>query len=127
MHKKTIAIVDDDQLFHWIVKKYLGSMEINDNVLSFFNGDEAYNYLGRTASEIPDIIMLDLNMPIADGWMFLDAFDKIKNDLEKSVKIFIVTSSIDEEDRNRAREYEDVADFISKPITQQILQNKLLA
>ncbi len=75
-------------------------------------------------SAIPDVILLDINMPILDGWQFLDGIITIK--VIKKITIFIVTSSIDPRDKEKAKSYSNVKNFVVKPITQDKL-NDLMA
>nr|WP_321222116.1 response regulator [uncultured Psychroserpens sp.] len=64
---------------------------------------------------LPDIILLDINMPIMDGWQFLDEFVKIES--HKLITIYIVSSSIDPQDIKRAKKYQNISNYIVKPIT----------
>lgn len=77
------------------------------------------NFFAKNIDEnkLPDIIFLDINMPIVDGWDFLEEFDKIKNSLPKTINIYMVSSSINAFDRVRAESQKLVNGYISKPIT----------
>lgn len=97
-----------------------------NGLLIYSNGKEAIEAIKpmiASGVKLPDIIFLDLNMPIMDGWQFLDEFTKIP--LEQEVTIYIVTSSIDPADRKRAGKYEKVSNFIVKPIEVDHLQEIL--
>ncbi|WP_316928100.1 response regulator [Gillisia marina] len=92
----------------------------------FHNGEEALINLKsiiKAEEKLPDIILLDLNMPIMDGWQFLDEFTKIKT--EKKITIYIITSSVDPMDIEKAKEYNNVNNYIVKPITLEALQDIL--
>jgi CheY-like chemotaxis protein len=112
---KKILIVDDDSIFIFLLKRVL-----SNNVEFVFqkeNGLEAINFIKEQSvkkEELPDIILLDLNMPILDGWQFLDHFETIKSQLDKNIQIFIVSSSISPTDILRAKENKNVIDFIIK-------------
>jgi CheY-like chemotaxis protein len=66
---------------------------------------------------LPDVILLDINMPIMDGWDFLEWFKEFKENLVKAIPIFMVSSSIDWRDIEKAKSYEEVIDYMSKPLT----------
>lgn len=66
--------------------------------------------------DIPQIIFLDLNMPVMDGWEFLNEFSKIKNQIRKKIDLYVVSSSIDSRDIERAKSIDIVSDYLTKPI-----------
>mgnify|MGYP002784718867 FL=1 len=91
-------------------------------VLQFSNGEEALRYLLEHAAEeekLPDILLLDINMPHVDGWMFLNDYATFKNSLHKDIQIYMVSSSIDPSDINRAKSNQSVKDYIIKPISRE--------
>ncbi|KJD33496.1 transcriptional regulator [Tamlana nanhaiensis] len=127
MKKIDIAcIIDDDPIFVYGVKKLMKFANFCESFMIFNNGEEAINNLkpileSESSKDMPDIILLDLNMPIMDGWQFLDEFTKI--DAHKQITIYIVSSSIDPQDKNKLKNYETVSKFIIKPITVELLEN----
>lgn len=121
--KKAVALVDDEEVFHWIVKKNIEHAKINCELLSFYNGQEILDHLKDPSLQRPDIILLDLNMPVLGGWQFLEEYAEECVSLD--IVIYIVTSSIDPEDLNRAKKIPCVKDFISKPLTSEILEKLL--
>ncbi|MET3125353.1 CheY-like chemotaxis protein [Arcicella rosea] len=118
MKKIDIAcIIDDDPIFVFGTKRLMQLANFCNGFLVFKNGKEAYDNLKTSiiaGEKLPDLILLDLNMPIWDGWQFLDEFIQIP--IENAVTIFIVTSSIDPEDIKRAKSYEIVSNYLVKPI-----------
>lgn len=112
------CVIDDDPIYIFGIRKILEIANICESILIFHNGKEAYDKLSaiiKNGENIPDLILLDLNMPIWDGWRFLDEFIKIP--IEKVITIFVVSSSIDPEDIEKAKTYEAVSNYVVKPIT----------
>lgn len=119
--KKTeiICIIDDDPIYVYAIKWLLEDNELCKDIIEFNNGKKAIEYFQNTNAPdciIPDIIILDINMPVMDGWQFLDEFIPIKAQIEKEIKIFMISSSIDSTDIDKAKEYKDLTDYILKPI-----------
>jgi len=97
--------------------------QFSKEVVTFSNGSEAISHLKKVLKEnlrLPDIILLDLNMPVMDGWQFLDEFKNIN--FGKKITVYIVSSSIDPHDHVRAKEYTSVSSFLVKPITRVELE-----
>ena len=119
-----ICIIDDDPIFVFAVQKLIESESYGDKFLIFNDGLEAIEGLSKIISndseDIPDVILLDINMPVMDGWQFLDEFTQIQ--VPKKVVVFIVSSSIDPADHNKAQEYSMVSNFIVKPINKSNLE-----
>ncbi len=117
------CIIDDDPIFSYGVQKIMEHEKFCFSFLIYKDGKEALDGLLeilRDKKKVPDLILLDLNMPIMDGWQFLDEFIKI--DPPKEISIFIVSSSIDPADHEKARSYDIVGDFIVKPVTIKDIQ-----
>lgn len=114
------CVIDDDQIYTFTVKRIIDNSQIANKTLFFPNGQLALDffneYLHQT-QHLPDLILLDINMPVLDGWQFMDAFVKLIPHIDKKITVYIVSSSIDEADFQKAKTYEQVSDFIVKPIT----------
>lgn len=115
------CIIDDDKIYVNLVKKIIEIKKLSKNLLIFKNGKEALDYFkpifeNLTEDSLPDIIFLDLNMPVMDGWEFLGEFVKIKNNFNKKIVLYVVSSSIDPRDLDRAKSFELVTDYLIKPI-----------
>lgn len=121
-HAPIVALVDDDYIFQLTASRLLKAADATANVLQFPNGEEALRYLNDNATEdskLPDILLLDINMPHVDGWMFLNDYALLKAKLSKKIKIYMVSSSIDPVDMNRAKSNQSVEDYIIKPISRE--------
>ncbi len=115
------CIIDDDKIYVNLVKKIIEIKKLSNNLLIFKNGMEALDHFklileNATEERLPDIIFLDINMPVMDGWEFLNEFIKIKNNFEKKITLYVVSSSIDPRDLERAKSINLVTDYLIKPI-----------
>ena len=117
-----VALVDDDKIFQLTASKTIRALNLSDNILQFENGEVALKYLVENASKnevLPDYIFLDINMPYVDGWMFLQDYPGMKVNLGKEISIFMISSSIDPGDINRARSIPDVQEYVLKPVSRE--------
>lgn len=123
MKNKKICIVDDEEIIQFIVTTILQNLGDGISVLSYKNGEEALQALKKMDKvELPDIILLDINMPVMGGWQFLDEFAKIKPKYDKRVAIYILSSSTAPGDKIRSKVYKDIRGYINKPIEADMLK-----
>lgn len=118
------CIIDDDPIFVYGTKKVMKEVDFCSDVIVYNNGQDAINGLRNLVEEkkeLPSLIFLDLNMPVMDGWEFLDDFITIPNNNIEKVHVYVISSSIDANDFIRARNYEIVNNYILKPITPEDL------
>lgn len=127
MKKIEIAcIIDDDPIYIHCTKRIMQLADFCESFLIFHNGKEALDRLSaiiNNGENLPELILLDLNMPVMDGWEFLDEFTKIP--APQKITIYIVTSSIDPADVERAKQYDDVNNYLVKPVTVNTLKEIL--
>lgn len=125
LHKPPIiALVDDDKIFQLTTLRTIQAAKLTDKILQFENGEDALQFLKEHASEsdnLPDFIFLDINMPYVDGWMFLEDYATLKLNLKKEISIYMVSSSIDPKDVNRAKRNGDVREYVIKPVSKEKL------
>lgn len=118
-----IALIDDDDIFQLTASRTLKSTQLPDKILQFENGDDALVFLKNNSESpelLPDFIFLDINMPVVDGWMFLEDYSLIRNSLtKKNITIYMVSSSIDPRDVNRALSNPFIKEYIVKPVTRE--------
>lgn len=114
-----ICIIDDDEIYIFLMKKSFAAMGIHQEVISFLNGLDAleeFIQLKNNQEDLPGIILLDINMPIMDGWEFLNEFRKIQSENPSKIPIYIVSSSIANEDIEKSKKYPEIIDYLSKPL-----------
>jgi two-component system, chemotaxis family, chemotaxis protein CheY len=120
----TICLIDDDRIYQFTAKRIIELVDPLKKVLAFSNGKEAIDFFAQgtiTEEQLPDVIFLDINMPVMNGWEFLEAYNSVKSSLKKSITIYMVSSSVDENDKIRSKNFNDVKDFIVKPLDQQVM------
>ncbi|PRZ23996.1 response regulator [Flavobacterium granuli] len=123
MKNKKLYIIDDDKLSVKLMSMLIKKNQTCDEVHAFFNAQSALEELEKNSNDndkLPDGILLDLNMPVMDGWQFLDEF--ILFPIKKEISIFIVTSSIDPVDIEMAKKHTFLKGYIMKPITAEKLK-----
>ncbi|GAB3290411.1 response regulator [Hymenobacter tenuis] len=112
-----IVLIDDDSTSIFLMRMLLQLEELADSVTSFQSGQEALEYLRQSPPEQrPEIILLDLNMPVMSGWDFLEAVSAEASDLLSGCRIYILTSSLAQTDSLRAADNPLVTRLIHKPL-----------
>lgn len=111
-------IVDDDSIYVYGLKKLIGIKGINTHLSHFINGQEGINALKKANQDqqLPDVILLDINMPVMDGWEFMNEFAKLKPQLGKNITIYIMSPFLDLNDIHRAKSIAEITDYIFKPV-----------
>lgn len=112
-----IFLVDDDHIYQFTAKKTLESMGLTGQVSTFSDGEKAIEFIKGHISDpeaLPDVIFLDINMPVMDGWQFIEEFQKLNP--VKKIALYMVSSSVDESDMQRSKEYTVIDDYIIKPV-----------
>jgi len=122
---KSVLLVDDSYIDNLINRKILDNSDFAESIIVIESPKEAYNYikdLYLEGKELPQVIFLDLRMPVMNGFEFLKALMDLPDLGPDKIKIYVLTSSLDPKDIKRVKENHLVSRFIGKPLTSQILQ-----
>jgi CheY-like chemotaxis protein len=123
MSKKgnVILLVDDDEAVNYFNKKLIDKSELDGTIMSLYNGAEAIREVMTLNNTLDDddlvVVFLDINMPILNGWGFLENFNTIKYALNFKTEIYLLTSSVNPDEKKKAEENSLVKQYISKPLT----------
>lgn len=120
-----VCIIDDDDIYQYTMTAALKNLKRIDKITTFLDGAEALDFMIdnlKNEEVLPDVIFLDINMPIMDGFQFMEEYVKIKPNLGKKITIYMVSSSVDPKDIARCRKINYVSDYIVKPIKETKLK-----
>lgn len=119
-----VLCVEDDPIAQMINQKIIEKAAFANKIETALNGELALRYYESiSTNDYPDLIFLDLNMPIMDGWQFLEEFNKIYGSSLPDTRVIILSSSVDPLDKDRANSYSNVIDFLSKPLSVSVLES----
>lgn len=131
MKFNNVFVVDDDKIHHFIIKKLLESNNINIEPVFFENGLDAINDLKEKINNggiLPDLILLDVNMPVLDGWQFLEEFMDLKMKPTQDILIHIISSSDNRIDIEKAESFKEViGNYFVKPMTSDAIKSIFLS
>ncbi|TCC88347.1 response regulator [Pedobacter hiemivivus] len=116
-NKINLLVIDDDDINIFIIKKIVEKTGYNVNMVAKANGLLAIEHLKATFghTDFPQLILIDINMPVLNGWEFLDAYEALN--VTKKVDMYMLSSSVYENDIEKAKTYAKVKGFISKPLS----------
>ncbi|MGB3145862.1 MAG: response regulator [Maribacter sp.] len=124
MKRSNILLVDDDQVYLYLMNRVIKGLTDELEVNSFTDGEQAVQFLSLCSEEnikLPEVIFLDINMPFLDGWGFLAEFKKLKPKINDKINIYMVSSSNREQDMKRAAEFEELTGYVVKPLEEDTL------
>lgn len=117
--KPQVLLIDDDQVYLFAATKTIEATGLAGNVEVCTNGLDALEYLKniiKSSGKLPDVIFIDINMPVMDGWEFLEEYKTLRQSIETPIKIYILSSSVDKNDIMKSKEYNSVIDYVIKPV-----------
>ncbi len=122
---KTALLVDDNYIDNVINKKILENSKFAENIVVRDSCEAALKYLyeaNLNKDEMPEVIFLDIRMPVKTGFDFLKEFQESDDLSDKKIKIYLLSSSLDPHDHKMIAEFDFVAGFLGKPLTQELLK-----
>ena len=120
--KINLLVIDDDDINIFIIKKIVEKTGFDIDMVSKNNGQQAIDYLKQTISSnlpLPQLILIDINMPVMNGWEFIEAYQNLG--VSTPVDLYILSSSVYENDIEKTKSYTSVRGFISKPLSMERL------
>jgi two-component SAPR family response regulator len=123
---KTALLVDDNFIDNMINQKILNNSDFAEHIIVKQSCESAIQYLQELINnqeELPEIIFLDIRMPIKTGFDFLVEFQQLQSPAKDSVKIVMLSSSLDPSDHKKVTEFNNVTDFFGKPLTSDLLKD----
>lgn len=114
-----VLLVDDDSITNFIHTKILERAKAAKTVKAVLGAEEGLKYLSdcvQNKTTLPAVILLDINMPMMNGWEFVEAFNKLPEDVQKEIHIFFLTTSQDPVEIERARKLKPISGFLFKPL-----------
>lgn len=125
---KTVMLIDDNEIDNLINQKMIEAASITENIYTHTGAKSAIEFLRNmeqldvAEKVLPDVIFLDIDMPLMDGFQFLDEFEKLSNTTKTKCKIVMLTSSINPQDFNRSKKYDNVKLYLNKPLSHDSIQ-----
>ena len=123
---KSVLLVDDDPTINFVHKLFLTEWEVTDQIFTAANGQEALDFLEQNedfAQEPPSMILLDINMPVMNGFEFLEAYEELPKSKKASVVMAMLTTSLHERDRAKAAKFISLDSYMSKPLEKDQLMS----
>lgn len=120
--RSQFIIIEDNLIDQFVTKKLLKKgLDVNPLFIAN-NGKEGLEWLLKHQNNQPLIIILDIQMPIMNGFQFLDAFERLAEDVKDKIEIFVLSSTLDTDEINKVKENKYVSDFWNKPFRLELLQ-----
>jgi len=127
---RKLVFIDDDPIDHFLMKHILRGKNYFDTTTYTIYGSLVLDYIEEHKLEpekLPDMIFVDLNMPMFSGWDFLERMEQMQHEIAKDIPVFVISSSLRPDDRDTSSQYPFVQDFISKPVSSDEIERIMRA
>lgn len=120
----SICLIDDDHTTNFVHKTIIEDLEITENIEIFEDGEDAFQFIKSSCfiGECPELILLDINMPCANGFDFLEAFNLLEFSDKGNVVIVILSTSALKVDVEKAHTF-NINDYLVKPLTKEVMKD----
>lgn len=122
---KRFIVIDDDPINNFLCSKNIKKSVQDADIITFTEGETGLDYIKSYFNE-PNIgnaiLFLDINMPTMSGWEFMERFQKINTVIKDQISIYILSSSVNQSDKHKAKTHPDIIDYIEKPLLTDVLK-----
>ncbi|HYV94397.1 MAG TPA: response regulator [Chitinophagales bacterium] len=123
-------VIDDDSVSNMLCRLTIKKTEHQLEIETFDIPEKGFEYImseySKTGNDTPTVLFLDINMPTWTGWEFLENYDKLDEKIKRQIKIYMLSSSVDPKDKERARDDRNVVDYIVKPVNSKIVSDIII-
>ena len=128
-----VLLIDDDDTTNFLNQRLIDRMKVTDHVRTFVNGKQAFDYLYNVSNNNyetenseyfkPELIFLDINMPVMDGFEMLDLYERLNPEFRQRIMMVVLTTSTHPQDTANSQKYN--AEYLIKPLTAEKVNNLL--
>lgn len=118
-----ICIIDDDPIVQFTLRKQIEHLPVSSEIFSFLDGEQALGFFQSKPKNLPDLIFLDINMPILDGWGFMEQFAPLYPNLKKEISLYVLSSSTFEDDIEKSKKFPMIKGYLIKPLIGEAFQD----
>lgn len=127
----TYLLIDDDSIIQFVHHTVIGKTDPDGRVFTVSSVEEAFRFLSDSNQPSPNLVFLDINMPIQNGFDFLDELqlnhEDVHRRLKQDARVFLLTSSVNPRDVDKSKEYPIIEGLIPKPLNPALLENLLVS
>lgn len=126
----SVVLIDDNEVDNMINQKLMRSSKFAKNIYVYTSGKAALEFFqnidqnpGFPKELIPQLVLLDINMPLMNGFLFIESFKKLSDRMQDNIRIVLLTSSVNPQDMQKAKEMDIILEYISKPLSKDKLES----